>query len=87
MIELIDAAGNREFVRQHGCIGVTRHSRVLSALEKRALRYRNKGKEFDHDEVLFNEAIDETETVLTAGLTDSEDESLGTHITNAEATF
>ena len=69
-------------------MGVTRHSRVLSALEKRALRYRRKGQcQADMDEVLFNEAIDETGTVSTAGLTDSDNESLGNRIIEAEATY
>lgn len=69
-------------------MGVTRHSRVLSALEKRALRYRRKGQcQVDMDEVLFNEAIDETGTVSTAGLTDSDNESLGNRIIEAEATY
>ena len=74
-------------------MGVTKHSRVLSALEKRALRYRRKGqKEVDQDEVLYNEALDETGTVSTAALSDSDDESLGSgtfreSITAAEAAF
>ena len=69
-------------------MGVTRHTKVLSVLEKRALRYRRKGhEEIDKDEALFNEALDETQTVLTASLTDSDDESLGTNYTIAEATY
>ena len=93
MIELIDAQGNREFVRQHGRMGVTRHTKVLSVLEKRVLRYRRKGqKEVDHDEVLYNEALDETGTVSTACLSDSDDEPWGDDsnrdpITAAEATI
>ena len=38
------------------------------------------------DEGLFNEAIDETGTVSTAGLTDSDNESLGNRIIEAEVT-
>ena len=77
VIELIDAEGNREFVRQRGRMGVTRHKNVLSALEKRALRYRRKGQDgIDYDEVLYNEALDETETVSTVSLTDSDSESV-----------
>ncbi len=46
-------------------MGVTRHSKVLSVLEKRSLRYCKKGgKELDKDEALFNKALDETLTVL-----------------------
>ena len=66
----------------------TKHSKVVSALEKRALRFRNKGeRQVDQDEVLFNEAIDETGTVATVGLTDSDNESAtGITITAAIAT-
>ena len=66
-----------------------KHSRVLSALEKRALRYHRKGQ-LDADEVLYNEAIDETGTVSTASLTDSDgesdEESLGRQNITATAT-
>ena len=69
-------------------MGVTRHTKVLSDLEKRALVYRRKGqKEVDQDEALFNEALNETLTVSTLSLTDSDDESLGTIFTTAEATY
>ena len=62
--ELIDAQGNRELIRQQGRMSRTKHSNVLSALEKRALRFRSKGQnQVDLDEVLYNEAIDETGTV------------------------
>merc|ERR1712086_334557 len=91
VIELIDAQGNREFVRQQGRMSRTKHSKVMSALEKRALRFRNEGqRQVDQDEVLFNEAIDETDTVSTVGLTDSDDSedesSTGITITAAIAT-
>ena len=69
----------------------TKHSKVMSALEKRALRFRNKGqRQVDQDEVLFNEAIDETSTVSTVGLTDSDDsgdDETATRITAAIATI
>ena len=69
-------------------MGVTRHTNVLSVLEKRALRYRRKGHDdIDKDKALFNEALDETQTVSTASLTDSDDESLGINYTIAEATY
>ena len=46
----------------------------MSALEKRALCFYSKGQiQVDQDEVLFDEAIDENGTVLTAGLTDSDE--------------
>jgi len=80
VIELIDAQGNREFLRQHGRMGLTKHSKVLSLLEKRALRFRRKGHDLvDLDEALYEEAIDETGTVSTVGLTDSESDN-GDHI-------
>ena len=51
--------------------GVTKHSNVLSALEKRALRYRSKGqKEVDQDEVLYNEALDETVVSMSSNRLD-----------------
>ena len=79
VIKLIDAAGNRQYVRKKGRMGITRHTRVMSALEKRALRYRRKGQDKqDQDEVLYNAAVDETGTVSTQGLTDSDDDSIST---------
>ena len=48
----------------------------MSALERRALRYRKGGKiKVDHDDISYNEALDETGTVSTEGLTDSDSES------------
>ena len=57
-------------------MALCKHSRVLSALERRALRYRRKGQ-LDADEALYNEAIDETGTVATASFTDSDEELEG----------
>ena len=57
-------------------MGLVKHERIMAALESRALRYRNGNKtRIDHDEVLYNEALDETGTVGTEGLTDTESES------------
>ena len=54
-------------------MSITKHHTVLSALEKRALRYRRKGhKQVDLDDLLYNDAVDETGTVSTVGLTDDE---------------
>ena len=59
-------------------MGLIKHSKILAALEMRALRYRNKGRDrVDMDEVLYNEAIDETGTVATAGLSDSDEDTWG----------
>ena len=59
-------------------MGLTKHVRVLAALELRALRYRNKEHtQVDQDQVLYDQALDETGTVDTAGLTDSDTKSMG----------
>ena len=57
-------------------MGLVKHEKIMAALERRALRYRKGGKiKIDHDEALYNEALDETGTVSTEGLTDSDTES------------
>ena len=56
-------------------MNITKHNKVLSALEARALRYRNKGQQIDYDDRLYQDAIDETGTVSTADLTDSDTDS------------
>ena len=54
---------------------ITKHTKVLSVLEQRALRYRRKGhNKIEADEALYNEALDETGTVDTAPLSDSDDD-------------
>ena len=53
-----------------------RHEKVLNALEMRAMRYRNKGHSIDQDDLLYSQAIDETGTVSTAGLTEDDSESV-----------
>lgn len=46
-------------------------------LEKRALRYRRKvHNKQDADDVLYDQALDETGTVATATLSDSDDDSV-----------
>ena len=87
MVKLIDAQENANYVQQHGRMSLAKHSMAVSALEKRALRYHGKGQEVvDKDKALFNEAIAETSTVLTEGLTESDDISQGTKIAIAQAT-
>ena len=50
-------------------MSITKHHSVLSALEKRALRYHTKGQlQVDMDVVLYENALDETVTVSTVGL-------------------
>ena len=67
---MLDAHGNRRWVEKHGKLALTQHNSIMSALEKRALRFRRKGQALDTlDERLYNEAIDETGTVDTTTLT------------------
>eukprot|EP00956_Cyclotella_meneghiniana_P012310 scaffold17488_cov39-Cyclotella_meneghiniana.AAC.3 len=47
----------------------TKHGKVLSALEKRALRYKN---QFSREELRDGDEIDERGTVATEGLTDED---------------
>ena len=78
--------GIKDFVHQQGQIGVTRHSKVLGALEKRALRYCMKGQApIDKDETLYNKAIDETGTVPLEGLLDPTDKSSGKETTMTQS--
>lgn len=63
-IKLVDELGNRRYV-------LTKHQRVLSVLEKRALRYRGK-RGYLNTATSDGDGIDETGTVSTEGLTDSE---------------
>ena len=75
-------------------MGATRHTKVLSVLEKRTLQFRRKGQlTINQDKALLAEALDETLIVSTASLIDSDEESLGTTTSNtpiytaAEATL
>lgn len=79
VIKLVDQWGNTNYVNQTGRMNITRHERVLSALEMRAMRYRNKGTVIDKDDQLYSQALDETGTVSTAGLTDSDTESISSY--------
>ena len=71
--KLVEGSRDIRIVREQGKMGLVKHEKIMAALEKRALRYR-KGKEIriDQDEVLYNEALDETGTVSTEELTDSD---------------
>jgi hypothetical protein len=58
---LVNEYGTRQYIKQLGRLGVTLHQNVLTALEHRALRYKNsKSYEELEDERLLDEAIDET---------------------------
>ena len=70
-IKLIDKWGNERVLESIGQFNRTKHSKVLSALEKRALRFRTK---YGKEELREVNDIDETGTVATEGLTDEESE-------------
>ena len=58
-------------------MGLTKHANIISALEKRAMRYHNKVQHSeDSDEILYDAAVDETGTIDTVSLTDSYAEAL-----------
>ena len=84
---MIDQWGNERIREEVGRLNRTKHSRVLSVLEKRALRYKNKGDRPDRrwsKETTTAEinSIDETGTVDTASLTD--DDSVNTNDPSCE---
>ena len=57
----------------------TKHQLVISALEKRVLRYHNGNLvQQNQDEILYNGVVDEIGTVSTASLADSDSESVVT---------
>lgn len=70
-IELIDKWGNKETRRQLGQMNKTKHRKILSVLEKRAMRYKCASTESGKDslEKTQNDNINETGTVDTSGLT------------------
>lgn len=71
----MDAYGNRRYVIQHGRLNITKHQSVLSALEKRALRFRSR-KGFQTNATTSGDLLDETGTVSTEGMTDAEGDTL-----------
>ena len=78
-ITLIDAYGNRKLIEKQGRLGRTKHKTLLAALQERSRRFsRGKLTEDDLDQIIYTEALDETGTVATEGLTGSEDESSNT---------
>ena len=80
VIRLLDAYGSKRVIRQQGKMGLTKHVRVLTALELRALWYRNKEHtQIDQDQVLYDKALDETGIMDTANLADFDAESMGGH--------
>ena len=74
--KLVGGPRDTRIVREQGKMGLVKHGKIMAALERRALRYRKGNKiRIDHDEILYNETLDETGTVSTEGLTDSDGES------------
>ena len=58
-----------------GRMSTTRHNKILSVLEKRAIRWQHKVKhKHNEDDLLYREALDETGTVDTSPLSDSDTE-------------
>ena len=56
-------------------MSTSKHSKILSVLEQRALRRRNKvAHSHNEDDLFYKAALDETGTVNTAPLSDSDDE-------------
>ena len=57
-------------------MGRTKHASILAALEMRAMQYQHKGHaKADQDKILYDEAVDETGTIDTAELSDSNADS------------
>ena len=79
-ITLIDQWGNETTLENMGNMSRTKHSRVLSVLEKRAMRYREKTAYGVNDKLSSDrfDNIDETGTVNTSSLTDSDGSDLET---------
>ena len=80
---MLDVSGTKRVIRQYGKLGLTKHANILSALEKRALRFSIKGQRIkDKDDILYDEALDETGTVDISELTESSADSLGEEYQN-----
>ena len=84
-IRLIDEMGQSKCITQYGRMKLTKHTSILSILEKRALRYRARG---GFKSIHSGDTIDETGTVDTESLTDSDGDSItsfmGTTIKQSE---
>ena len=75
---MLDVCGNKRAIRQRDKLGLAKHVNIHLALERRALRFSNREQPCkDCDKVLYNEALDETGTVETADLSDSDTNSSG----------
>ena len=75
--KLLDAHDNKRVIRQHGKMGLTKNVNILAALEMRALWYHNKGHgKAYQDEILNDEAMDETGTIDIAELSDFDADAL-----------
>ena len=69
---MLDVHGNKRIIQQQGKLGLAKHVNIFSALERRALWFRNRGQTCKtHDEVLYKESLDEKRTVKTVDLSDS----------------
>ena len=76
-MKLIDAYGTARYVKTKGKLNVTKHNKVLTALERRALRFdQRQSYEDEQDKELFESLLNDDATVSTAcqSLSDSDDE-------------
>ena len=76
-MKLIDAYGAARYVKTKGKLNVTKHSKILTALERRALRFeQRKNYEDERDEELFESLLNDDATVSTVceSLSDSDGE-------------
>ena len=66
-MKLIDAYGTARYVKTKGKLNVTKHNKVLTALERRALRFEQKQNDEDErDKELFELLLNDDATVSTA---------------------
>ena len=80
---MLDVRGNKRVIRQQGKLGLAKHIRILSTLERRALCFSNRGQaRKEYGKVLYTEALDETGTAETADLSDSDANSSGEEYEN-----
>ncbi len=80
MTKLIDEWCNKEYVHQQGNLIRTKNTKMLSVLSKQAERYWRQCHNRQHeDKALFSRALDETGTVNTALLTDSDNDSISSY--------
>ena len=76
-VKLIDAYGTVRYVKTREKLNITKHNKVLTALERRALRFdQRQSYEDERDKELFESLLNDDATVSTAceSLLDSDEE-------------